>query len=160
MSAISLAYDALNTLIGTTLPAASGWAELINPYVPESNDELTYEKAWGLAFGAGNNSNRVIGCEMSIQRSFTVTLCRKTFAGVLNRGPEQLIARKTAEKALFEDLKLIVNELEKNVTVNNSTPIIKTVYVADSGLEFIRDDSHNLLMIRAEFQTEYFEKLV
>lgn len=159
MSAISQAYDAISTLLTTTLPAASGWYELINPYVPEENDDLTYEKAWGLAFGVGNNTKRVIGCEMSIQRVFTVTLCRKTFAGTLNRKPEQLTARKTAEKALFEDLKLVVNELEKNVTVNNSVPIIKTVYLADSGLEFIRNDSHNLLMIRAEFQTEYFESL-
>jgi len=159
MSAISQAYDAIETVVTTALPSASGWAQLINPYVPEANDDLTYEKAWGIAFGPGQNTNRQVGCDVSIQRSFTVTLCRKTYAGTLNRAPEQLSARKTAEKALFEDLKIIINDLEKSPTTNSSNPIIKTSYVTDSGLEFVRGDSQNLLMIRAEFQTEYFEVL-
>lgn len=156
MSAISSAYDNLLTVVQAALPTHK---ELINPYAPELNDDLTYEAAWGVAFADGINTNRVVGCEISIQRSMLVTLCRKIKAGTLNRTTETITTRRTAEKNLFEDLYQVINDFENSPTVNNSNPIIKTVYEADSGLEFIRTERHDLIMVRASFRIEYFETL-
>lgn len=157
MSAISSAYDNLLTVVQAALPSHK---ELINPYVPEMNDELTYESAWGVAFQEGLNTNRVVGCEISIRRTMLVTICRKIFAGTLNRTSDSITRRRTAEKALFEDLYQVINDLEHSPTTNNSNPIIKTVYQADSGLEFVRTERHDLIMVRASFELEYFEHLV
>lgn len=156
MSAISEAYDDFIGLMAATLPNHS---ELINPYAPEMNDDLTYEAAWGLAVAEGENTNRVVGCEVSIERRWLVTLSRKIKAGTLNRNATTVSARRTAEKNLFEDLDLVIGAFEKHPTVNSSTPIVKTVYESDSGLEFVRTERHDLIMVRAVFRTEYFKAL-
>lgn len=156
MSQFSSAYDALMSLVQTTLP---NHKELINPYTPEINDELTYDAAWGLAIAEAQNTNRVVGCEMSIERSVMVTVSRKIMAGTLNRNAETIAARRTTEKNLFEDLELVIEAFEKSPTVNNSNPIVKTVYEGDSGLEFVRTERHDLIMVRAVFKMEYFKAL-
>lgn len=156
MSEISQAYDAILSLVETTFPDHE---ELINAYAPELNDDLTFDAAFGVSVAEGENTNRVVGCDISQERRWLITLCRKIMAGTLNRSTVTKTVRRTAEKNLLEDLDLLVAELEKSPTINNSAPIVKTVYESDSGLEFIRTERQDLIMIRAVFRTEYFRNI-
>jgi hypothetical protein len=156
MSAISTAYDNLLAVIAAEFP---NHVELINPYFPEINDDLTFDAAWGMALNEGNNTNRVIGCEMSMERSFLVTLTRKIYAGSLNRTSGTIAARRTTEKLLLEDQIALIKEFETNPQTSGGNPIIATVFESDGGLEFVRTERSDLIMLKSIFRIEYFETL-
>lgn len=158
MTSISKAYDALIAQIEITLPSH---IELINPYRPELNDFLTYDAAWGLGFLDGQNSNREIGCNYTIRRNFSLILTRKIFKGDLSRSVNSVTERRNSEKQLFEDLHLIVKDIENSATLNQGadSEIAWCRFISDSGLEFIDGDKNNLVMLRAIFEIEYFEPL-
>ena len=156
MSAISTAYDNLYAVVASQFPTH---CELINPYFPEFNDDLTFEGAWGIALNEGLNTNRVVGCNMSMQRSFIVTLTRRIFAGTLNRTTGTIDARRTTEKQLLEDQIALIKEFETNVTTSGGNPIIATIFESDGGLEFISTERSDLIMLKSIFRIEYFEAL-
>ncbi len=156
MSAISTAYDNLLTVIAAQYP---NHMELINPYFPELNDDLTYDAAWGMALSEGTNTNRVVGCQMSMKRAFLVTLTRKIFAGSLNRTSGTISERRQTEKQLLEDQILLIKNFETNPLTSDSNPIIGTIFQTDGGLEFIRTERSDLIMLKSIFEIEYFETL-
>lgn len=148
MSYISTAYDAIEVAIETALP---NHKELTNPYLPDENSDLLYDAAWGLAFSDGINLNANLSCKISIDRSFVVILTRK-LANLRN----DVANRKTTEKLLFEDLKNVIYATEFNPSLS-SDAITSVNYVNDGGLEFVRTDRNDLIMIRANFSLVYFE---
>lgn len=156
MSAISTAYDNILIVIETNFP---NHIELINPYFPELNDDLTYDAAWGMALSDGLNTNRVVGCEMSMQRSFIVTLTRKIFAGSLNRTSGTVSERRATEKQLLEDQIILIKDFERNPLTSDANPIIGCIFEADGGLEFIKTERSDLIMLKSIFRIEYFETL-
>lgn len=155
---ISNAYDTLVAEVSAVFP---DHVELINPYFPEENDDLTYDAAYGIAFIDGENTQREFGCNYTVRRNFTVTLTRKIFKGDLSRNTSSVQERRDAEKQLFEDLHLLIKSVENSVTLNagSGNSIGWCLYRADSGLEFIKTDAFNLIMVRAIFEIEYFESL-
>lgn len=158
MTAISTAYDALVSQLEETFPDHT---ELINPYFPEENDDLTYTSAYGVSFVDGENTQREFSCNYTIRRNFSVTLTRKIFKGDLNRNSSSVEERRNTEKQLFEDLHLLIKSVETNVTLNagSGNDIAWCLYRADSGLEPIRVGNFNFIMVKAIFEIEYFEKL-
>ena len=153
MSNISTAYDAIRSAIGTILPDHT---ELSNPYFVERESDLNFNKAWGLAFGDATNSNRNISCRLSVQRDFIFVITRKIFK-TSHRAIDTRIAE---EKLLFEDQFLVIQALEKSPVINaSSSGIAKIAYVQDGGLEFVRSDQTNLIMIQTIMNLEYFEDL-
>jgi hypothetical protein len=156
MSNISTAYDEIAALLSSTLPTHK---EMINPYLPELNDDITYDKSFGLAFGEGINTNLQLACRMSIDRNMRVILTRKIFSGNLMRGTDALTVRKNAEKNLFEDQFLVIKAMEESPTITDSGVITKCVFQSDSGLEFARIDRIDLIMITSTFVLSYFEQL-
>jgi hypothetical protein len=154
MSNISTAYDAIRTKIGTTL---STHTELSNPYFVDKDSDLTFVKAWALAFGDGTNTNRQISCHLTIQRDFIFVVTRKIFKTTHANSIDLRIA---VEKNLFEDQFLVIKELEKDPAVNAaSSGIAKIAYVQDGGLEFVRSDRTDLIMIQTIMSLEYFENI-
>ena len=53
MSKISTIYDALESLIETTLTT---YTKITNAYDPENNNELQFEKAYGIAFDSAEKA--------------------------------------------------------------------------------------------------------
>lgn len=155
MSTITTAYDALVAQLAATFP---NHVELLDPYFPEDNDDLTSDGAWGVAFVDGENTQREIGCNYTMRRNFTVTLTRKIYKGDLNRNSPSVTERRDTEKQVFEDLHRLIKAVETNVTLN-VPPIAWCVYRSDSGLERLRLENRNLIMVRAIFEIEYFESL-
>lgn len=154
MSVITNVYDQLNSLVATTLPTHS---ELTNPYFPEASDELTIEKAYGIAFGAANNPNLENGNTYSMQRDFEIVLTRKVYSGLQMRNADAVAVRKTAEKALFEDQISLIQAMLNNITLGQL--IVAVDYVSDSGLEFATNGKSDLIILRSVFQVRYTENL-
>jgi hypothetical protein len=159
MTTISSAYDAVSGQLATTFP---NHVELIDPYNPDRNDELTFDAAYGFALNDGLNTERQMSCEYTVRRLLTVTLTRKIFKGEVARNSYSVAERHSTEKQLFEDLHTLIKSVETNVTLNQGSgdrPIAWCKYQSDGGLEFVRGGQHNLIMVRAIFELEYFESL-
>lgn len=150
---ISTGYDQLITLVEATFPSH---VELINAYIPELNDDLTFDAAWGLALAPGVNSTNEIGCRLAVERDFIFTLTRKIYKGDLARNSSSRDHRRLQEKQLFEDQYLIINALENDPSINATA---KVLFINDGGLEFVRGERNDLIMLRSTFQLEYWENL-
>ncbi len=155
----SSAYDALVTQIETTLP---NHVELINPYVPELNDNLTMDAAYGIVVGPGQNTAREVDCRMSVARDMTVVLTRKIMKGDLARNTSSKSERRSTEKELIEDLVDLVAAIEGNATLQNASnnlAIFKCVYETDGGIEYLQANQYQFIMIKAIFVLEYIEAI-
>lgn len=156
MSAISTAYDQFYTVVTGILP---NHVELLNAYVPELNDDLTFAAGFGIAMGGGKNTNREICNFLSIERELIVTITRRVYKGDLMRTSDAVSARRTAEKQLFEDQKLVIEAIMESANLSSTSPVANTVYAEDSGLEFVRTENVELLMVKTVFKLEYIENL-
>jgi hypothetical protein len=156
----SAAYDALVAQITEVFP---NHAELINPYKPEENDDLTMQGAWGTCTMDGIPRKGEAGCTISLQRDIQLVLCRRIDVGDLDRNSAAAAARRQAEKSLIEDFETLLIALENNVSLQNTgdpeAKITSFVYEQDAGLEFIRPDSNNFIMLRGIFSMSYDRSL-
>lgn len=155
MTNISTAFTALKTVLQTLFPEGSGYFQLTNPYNIDENPDAALLQGWGLAFGPGENTERLLSCSLSLSRSFTVTLTRARFGGdSITENKEE------AELALFEDQFLLIKELENDVTLNNNiSGITRIVFRSDGGIEDVVTDNDHYVKLTSTFQMEYFEKL-
>lgn len=153
---ISAIYDDLHQVIQTLLPEHK---ELINPYFPEDNDNLTFDKAWGLTVLEASNTKKDF-CHLSVARNFEFLLTRKIFMGNL-RTEGSKNKRHIEEKALFEDQIVVAKYLQSNTYLKNSgfTNAAKLFLNSDSGLNFVRDGDTGLIILRSILEFEYFEEL-
>jgi len=150
MSNISTAFDNFKTRLSTLLPSH---VELTNPYSVEQNTEGALNQGYGVILGPGSNSKRLVGCKLSVVRSFNLVLTRKFYAQELN-----ITGKETTAKDLFEDQKLVIADTEKNPTIGSSA-IAKIEYESDNGLEFVLTEADNYLKLETVFKVEYFETL-
>ena len=150
MSIISNGVDALVARMQTLFPAASGWQQIPNPYKPEENPDIYLRQGWGLAFGPAENTNRQVNCKFSVARNVTVILCRQTDA--LENDAALKVA---ADKLLFEDQAVLINDLEQDIAVNGTT--MYTRWETDGGIEYVKGQTDRFLMLRTEFRMEYLE---
>ena len=151
MSNISTAYDAIRTMIGTTL---STHTELSNPYFVDKDSDLNFTTAWTLGFGAGTNTKRNLNCKLSVQQDLVFVVTRKIFKTT----HRTIDVRIETEKSLFEDWTLVISEIESNPTLGSSS-ISKLEWVQHNGIEFIRSDRTDLIMIQTIISLDYFENL-
>ena len=149
MSTISTAYDEIVSEISGVLTEHS---EMTNPYDPAGEDDLGLDKSFGVQFGSGVNTELLIGCNMTFRRQFDVIITRKLF--VTHRS---LAQRKSTEKSLLEDHFLVVQALEQNLTLTSNVNSVK--YISDTGIRFIRGETHSYIMVGITLEAEYFEVL-
>ena len=156
----SAAYDALVAQIVSVFPEH---VELINPYKPEDNDDLTMKGAWGTCTLDGTPRKGEAGCTISISRDVQLVLCRRVLKGDMNRSAVAAAARRTAEKELIEDFETLLIAIENNIALQNTgdaeNKISSFIYEQDNGLEFIRPESNNFIMLRAVFSMAYDRSL-
>lgn len=157
MSKISTAYDELSGVVASTL---SDHVKVINPYLIDLNDDITFVKGYGLGFSTGENTQRLTKPKMSIRRTFEVTITRKIYIGNQMRSADSTTIRETAEKNLFEDQFLVIKAIEQDPTILDSNTIADARYTNDNGLEFVRPERPDLILIRTQFDIEYFEDLI
>lgn len=156
MSKISDIIDTMRTAISSVL---TDHKELLNPYDPADADDLTLEKGWALAIRPGAlASNREIGCRYSMIQNAEVVISRIVFAGSIIT-PTAIAERVSKEKSLLEDRHLVVQSFETNTQINSNGDIARCKFISDSGIEFVRVDETNVIMLRLNFEVEYFDEL-
>lgn len=150
MSKISDIFDLLKTTVTTTLPTHQ---QLINPYFPEIDSELTYSAAFGVAFAEGVNllGNEASGTEQR-QRTFIITLTRRKFATKAD-----ITARETTEKELLDDWTTLMDVIAQDQTLGRPDLMQRIIYLNDNGIEFLRTDinRNDILLIRTILQVDY-----
>jgi hypothetical protein len=148
-TAVSDLYDGLVTILSTTF-ASPTYKELVNPYVPElNNDTLALARGYGFFIGPKSVVPK-LGRHEGFNAEITVV---QTIA---QRGTERdTIIRRTAEKNLLEDQYLLIDYFRQN-----TAPIAKVwdiSYESDNGLEFVYTDKQNYVMIRTTLRAIFSE---
>lgn len=149
MSQISTIYDGIVTRLTTLFPNHN---RLGNPYDLEVNPDTMLSIGWGLAVGPAANTERLVGCQVSLLRELTVYLTRRYHAL-----ENDAATKATTEKLLLEDLKTLVNDAENNYGIDDASTIIK--YVGDGGIEPVRESQENYLHLAVNLTAEYFETI-
>lgn len=149
MSKIATIHDGLITSLAALLP---NHQRIANPYDVANNPDTVLKQGFGLAVNDGENTERLVGCKISIDRRFTIVITRRHMA-VQNDAETQA----DAAVALLEDLKAVANEAENNFGLSTSTVAIK--YISDTGIEPVRDTQENYLMVSITLSAEYFEAI-
>ena len=147
MSRITTVRDALAAMITTELPT---YRQIGNPYAIERNAEFGLVKAWGIAFGPGDNTRRITSCKFSVLRSFTVLLINQIVST-----EHDVTGRATAEKAIFEDQFKLIKSLETDTSLQGAAN--KADFIGDGGLEFLDSDRGKYFLLETEIAIEYFE---
>lgn len=147
MTKISDIYDALVTVVSTELP---DYMRFPNPYVIDTNTFLHQRAGFGISIGPGTDTQRYLGCLVTWQRDFTITLVRQVLTTQNNTA-----IRADLEKEILDDH----DKLRKAIYLSNtlSGNAIKSTLIADSGLNFIDGDRLKFLALEMTVQIEYEE---
>lgn len=155
MSNISTAFDAIKAKMQTLFTEVNGYYQLANPYDVEENTTPMHEKGWGVALGAGANTNRELSCRLSVQRSISIILTRRRYANELDITPKE-----DAEKAILEDQYNLIKAMENEFALNNNVSgVTRCVFASDGGIESVLAESDAFIKLVSVFELEYFENL-
>ena len=145
MSKIQEIYDALIVVIAGQLP---DYTRLPNPYAVEENTFLHMRSGFGVSIGPGTDTERYLGCLVTWQRDFTITLVRQVFTTQNNTA-----LRVDLEKDILDDHDNLMKAVYNNSTLSGKA--IKTTAIADSGLSFIDGERLKFLAMEITVQVEY-----
>ena len=156
MSKITQIFDAITSIISAEFPNST-YSYLTNPYIIESNDDLTLRRGVGFYIGQGQNKNRAISCIISLERTITITQTVKFYGTSLDKN-----FKDDSVKTILEDQFKIIKLLE-NAPQDSANGIDKLIFTNDNGIEFVfgngEESTENFLMIRSQFSLEYLENL-
>lgn len=149
MSKISTLHDAIVTKISSNL---SDYTQIPNPYDIESNPKTLLTKGFGVSIGTGIRTDRVVGCQVSWERSFLITLIN-----YVNTTDTKTSVRETITKGLLEDHFTLLNKFEIDGGLGGEA--IDGIINADGGVELLEFDSKPHFLIEIEIVCEYLEDL-
>lgn len=151
LSQVSTAYDNFVSRVDAVLTSANGWIKLPHAYAIEKNPEIYLKQGYAIGISSGTNTKRLLSKTISINRQFSLTISRALDLLDLEVG-----GRQTIEKQLFEDLKLVIADIEGNQTLNSGE--IFCQYESDGGIEYVDGETAEFAIIRAVFSLEYYEQ--
>lgn len=151
MTKISDAYDLMILRLQTLFP---DHRQIPNPYKLDENSELLLRQGYGLSISVGENTNRQVGCQMSIRRDMIVSLTR-----VVRANEFDVSAKDSAIKQLFEDQYLLIKDVETYPGLN-SNDIVSAKYTTDNGIQFVFGEKDNYMALETTIAVEYFENLL
>lgn len=149
MSKISQIHDALISLIAGQL---STYIKLPNPYFIRDNNELFLKKGYGVAVGTGTRTDRLLSCQFSWQRDFHVVLTQ-----LVTTTDSNTTQRETIVKNLLEDHTLVIEQIEKNTSLNGLC--IRSEVVSDTGIQYLEGETGRYFVIEIDVVTEYLKDL-
>jgi hypothetical protein len=153
-SALSTAYNALVARISDALAAVDpdGWLQIPNAYEVKSNAKGFLRQGFGIAIGVGTNAHLQLCNTLTVDRRVQIVISREVF-----KLDGDAAGYGDVAKQLFEDLKLIITDLETSPTLNNG--ITFAGYESDSGIKPIESDDFSGMYLEAEFKIQMFENL-
>ena len=149
MSKISDIYDALVSKIETALPT---YTRIPNPYDIGENPDVLLDAAYGIAVGAGTNTQRFVGCATTWEREFTIGLITQK----VNLENDTL-GKASIEKALLENHKTLLLALEADPSLG--AICIKSYMISDAGIQYLEGegDRGKFLALEVSLVVEYLE---
>jgi hypothetical protein len=156
MTKVSTVHDALESIITTSLSTYSG--AKLNPHSLELNPEVMLQKGYGIVYGPGSNTNRQVGCHLSVSRQFIVLLTNLVSS---QKGDED--GREALEKALLEDCVTLIKAIEDNPSLSTTAgvggPALSAQWVSDDGVEYLNNKNSSFMFCQLVFDIEYMESL-
>jgi hypothetical protein len=149
---VSTAYDNLLTRLAAVFTSGSGWLQIPNGFDVPSNANGFLRQGYGLAIGQGVNKNRELSLQISIDRTFVVSISREVF-----KTDGDASGYGTVAKQLMEDLFSLVADFEKNTTLN--TGQIFCHYESDNGIQPIENGDFSGVYVSATFTVALFEDI-
>lgn len=150
VATISEIYDALYTLVGTTL---SDHKALTNSVDIEMNESIFLEKGYGIHFSSSIRNPRNITNFVYVRREITIINTIQVFGGDMD-----IATRKTAEKNLLTNQDKIIKALEQDTDLGGK--VANLTYENDGGVEIIYgEDKKDFIMMRSVFSFEYPQTL-
>lgn len=142
-------YDSIITKLETALPA---FQRVPNPYALDENTAILLRKAYGLAIGAGTNTERYVGCIATWERDYTIGLVTQ----VVNTENDTL-GRAMVEKDIVDAHREILLSFETDSTIDGQC--IKAVITDDSGINYIQGAESKYLALEITLRVEYQEPI-
>jgi hypothetical protein len=149
MSKVSDVMGLLRVVVEAALPSHF---VLAHPELPEENNEQKLDKSVGVQYGPAINSNRFVSKIVSIEQSFLVVITRKIRANEYN-----VIQWQQGYDEIFEDRALVINAIEKNSSLGDSSKVARSAYVSDNGPERVFAENDRYVKIVLNVVIEYFE---
>ena len=149
MSKISTLHDAIVTKISTNL---SSYTQIPNPYLIEEAPQTLLKKGFAVSIGPGTRTDRLLGCEVSWQRTFTITLIN-----FVNARDNDTTSRETLIKNFLEDHYTLLTKFEIDGGLSGTA--IDGIVTQDSGVEYIEIDTKPFILTEIELSVEYIEDL-
>jgi hypothetical protein len=149
MSKVSDISDAIVALLASELPT---YARIPNPYNITENVALILKKSYGVAIGPGVNTERYVGCLVSWQRNYTISVITQ----VVNT-ENDVTGRFAVEKDVIERHRDILLAFERNSTLSGNC--IKAIVTDDSGIQYIDGQQGKFLAVEIALAVEYQESL-
>lgn len=149
MSKISQIHAALIARLEAVLP---NYKRLPNPYDIEDNNELYLSKGFGVAVGPGVRTDRLVSCQKSFERTFSILMTNQ-----ITTTDHNITANETIQKNILEDHFLVFSDLEKETSLSALT--IKSEVDSDDGLEFVNTEAARYYLIQINVICEYLEDL-
>lgn len=149
MTAISEIYDAIVDKLAAELPA---FQRIPNPYALDENTAILLRKAYGLAIGAGTNTERYVGCLVTWERDYTIGLVTQ----VVNT-ENDTEGRASVEKDIIDAHGTILQAFESDSTLSGKC--IKAVIVDDGGINYIQGVQSKYLALEVTLRVEYQEPI-
>ena len=144
---IETIYDAIVDLIEGELTT---YTRLPNPYALDENDFLRLTNGFGVAIGAGVDTQRSIGCIITWERAFSISLVRRVVTTQSN-----VTKRETIEKEILVDHDLVRKAVYLDTTLGGN--VMKATIVDDGGVNFIDGERQKFLAIDMTLLVEYQE---
>lgn len=151
MSKATDVYDALAARLTAVFPSHT---RLVNPYDIIENNKQDLEAGLGLQIGPGVNTKRLLSCQLSVARDFIVKFTR-----IVRANQFDITSRVATEKQLFEDQKLLIDDVEGSPRLGDPTAVTLSAFESDSGLEFIFADSNAFIKLDTIIRVEYIDSL-
>lgn len=158
MSNLSNFLDVFVQRLGAIYTSGQGYFLLNNVYrIDENNQELKLAKGYGFTLDAANLPvTEQIGCYLELERRITVFHTRKSMA--LDNDRMRFFE---AEKALLEDQRLLLVELQENwdLYYSNDNKITSLKFDGDSGILPVFSNRSDFIKIESQFILSYEEPI-
>lgn len=150
-SKISTLYDDFVARITAVLPSH---IRMSDAYLLVKNTDSEKRQGFGVKIGSGSHTGNNLSCDIILEQSLTLILSRIVTAQEIDGS-----GKAGTEKQLLEDLFLVIQDVEKECTLQDPTIVIYGAYVSHSGIQFIEGTQDNWMRIEANFSFRYKQDL-
>lgn len=140
-------------LVARVAALLTSHTRLSNPYDLANNNDLVLTQGYGVALGSAAPTRRSMSCQVSVKRTFRISLTRRAPAI-----EGDAATRFSTERTLLEDLQTLIDDFEKNNALLTTGDYL-VMYDRDTGIFPVRAGSNSYLAVTMDVTVEYQRNL-